>query len=109
MLGTILVDRLDQVLRTAAPLNAQRAFGGYRMIFVGDFGQCPPVRCGGPLHAHRLFGDFEVALLTLSHRVTETRSKEICVAIRTRRMTHGIAEEIRDTSCASRNRARAVL
>jgi PIF1-like helicase len=107
MLGTMLLRRLYENLKTIAPLDPNKPWGGYRMIFVGDFGQCPPVRCGSPMHADELFSDFEVALLTRSLRTADPVSDRILRAIRERSMTPELAAEIRSLSCASLQPERA--
>ena len=107
MLGTALVDKLEPILRTTAPLDGSKPWGGYRMVFVGDFGQCPPVMCGDPFHCHALFADFEVVLLRQSHRVTDPASKAVLEKMRNRAMTPTDAEWIRVKCSANRNIQRA--
>jgi len=110
MMGCLLANTLEERLRTVAPRLLDKPWGGYRMVFVGDFCQCPPVRSGRPLHTHVLFRDFEVAVLTTSHRVTETESIELADKMRRRVLVGGPAgdgERLRRKCCPQYNLQRA--
>ena len=60
-----------------------------------------------PFHCHRLFGDFEVALLNTSHRIQDPDTLEFVTKMRDRRMTPPDAERIRRLCDAFYNRERA--
>ena len=62
-------------------------FDGFRVIFSGDFGQCPPVNSGAPFHAHALFQGLEMFVLTQSFRVIDPQSLSMCSNMRYNKVT----------------------
>jgi hypothetical protein len=97
MLGWDLIYDLERVLRLYAPRVVGARFGGYRMIFSGDFAQCPPVLTGRPFHTHQFFADFEVVRLTHCFRVADNDTLRVHEHMRWGVVTSEDAEHVRKT------------
>ena len=110
MFGCLLVDKLNDHLRLARQASdprRQAMFGGFRVVFVGDFAQCPPVHSGAPLHKWTGFPAFEVVRLLQVHRQRDPHFLDCLAAIRTRSMTPEHAEKLRSLFALSRHPQRA--
>jgi len=97
MLGTKLLDEFDRNLRRArrpaemdaetGRLKSSMLFGGYRIVFVGDFLQCPPVKSGAPIYVSPWASLFEVVRLVNVHRQQDPTYLAILRAVTMRDMT----------------------
>jgi hypothetical protein len=109
MLGTDLVDKmLLRLKEIASEEDKDKPWAGFRMVFLGDFAQCPPVRSGRPFHVHALFNELEVCLLTQSHRITDIVTMQIVQKMRDRNILEEDADIVRSKCSASLNPNRAL-
>ena len=106
MISEKLHAKIESVLREVVPRAANKPWGGYRVLFSGDFGQCPAVN-GRPFHTYHLFNDFEVCQLFQTQRTLHARSIEIYSRMRSGTVAVEDANYIRGICAASANPQRA--
>ena len=95
MCGTVSLEELERNLRAERKSDDPKRklwFGGFRVVFDGDFAQCPPIKSGAVMIDHQWFRLFEMVNLVQVHRQRDPDFLNILQAIRNRKMTHSPAQ-----------------